>query len=220
MPRKAEPKKAQAKKTQSKKSQSKKNIDVATLVLDTAMKLAADGQWRDLSLADIAEAAKLPLAEVYPIYPSKQAILTAVFRRIDTAVLAAEEPSALEGPARDRLFDVLMRRFDALLPYRAAFITIMDAQSRDPLAVACGLGRLGCSMACMLEAAGFSTTGLRGALRIKALSAAYLATLRVWLHDESPDMAPTMATLDRHLGRLDRAAKCLSRLRYRSSEFA
>lgn len=209
MPRKAEPKKATSKK-----------VDVAAKVLETAMKLAAEGQWRDLSLAEIADAAKMPLATVYPVYPSKQAILSALFRRIDAAVLEAEDTSAREGPARDRLFDVLMRRFDALGPYREAMANIIDAQARDPLAAACGLARLCRSMACMLEAAGFSTSGLRGTLRIKALGAAYLATLRVWLHDDSSDMAPTMATLDRHLGRLDGLAKCFSRLQQQRSELA
>ena len=209
MPRKAEPKKATPKK-----------VDIATKVLDTAMKLAAEGRWRDLSLAEIADEAKLSLATVYPVYSSKQDILSALFRRIDAAVMAAEDASAREGSARDRLFDVLMRRFDALGPYREALANIIDVQARDPLAAVCGLARLGRSMACMLEAAGFSTSGLRGALRIKALSAAYLATLRVWLHDDSPDMAPTMAALDRHLGRLDNLAKCLSRLQYRRPKFA
>jgi len=211
MPRKAEPKKATSKKTASKKSAPKKT-DVAAKVLETAMTLAAEGRWRDLSLADIADAAKLPLATVYPVYPSKQAILSALFRRIDAEVIAAEDASAREGAARDRLFDVLMRRFDALGPYREAIAAIADAQARDPLAAACGLARLGRSMARMLEAAGFSTSGLRGTLRIKALGAAYLATLRVWLRDDSPDLAPTMAALDRHLRRLDNLAKCLSRL--------
>ncbi|HEX9790483.1 MAG TPA: hypothetical protein VGA60_07460 [Kiloniellales bacterium] len=203
MPKKAAPKKPRS-----------EPGDVATAVLESAMSLAAEGRWRDVSLAEIADAAKLPLAKVYPVYPSKQAILGAFFRRIDTAVLAAEEPGAREGPARDRLFDVLMRRFEALQPYRQAIATLIEAQARDPLAAACGLARLGRSMAGMLEVAGFSTSGVRGALRIKALGAAYLATLRVWLGDESPDMGPTMAALDRHLGRLDKAAKCLSRLRY------
>ena len=209
MPRKAEPKKTAAKK-----------VDVAEKVLETAMKLAAEGHWRDLSLAEIADAAKLSLAKVYPVYSSKQAILSALFRRIDAAVMEAEDAAAREGPARDRLFDVMMRRFDALGPYREAMANIIGAQVRDPLAAACGLARLGRSMACMLEAAGFSTSGLRGALRIKGLSAAYLATLRVWLSDESPDMAPTMAALDRHLGRLDNLAKCLSRLQNQRPKFA
>ena len=209
MPKKASPKKTAAKTT-----------DVAAKVLETAMKLAAEGKWRDLSLAEIADAAKIPLVKVYPVYQSKQAILGALFRQIDTAVLAAEEPGVREGPPRDRLFDVLMRRFEALRPYRQSLATIIEAQACDPVAAVCGMARLGRSMACMLEAAGFSTSGVRGVLRIKALAVAYVATLRVWLGDESPDMAATMAALDRHLGRLESAAKCLSRLRYRRPEFA
>jgi len=213
------PRKAQSKKTEAKTSGAKKP-DVAEHVLETAMKLVAEAGWRDLSLAAIADAAKLPLARVYPVYPSKQAILDAMFRRIDLAVLEAEEPAAREGSARDRLFDVLMRRFDALAPYRPAITRIVGDQARDPLAAVCGLARLACSMACMLEAAGLSTTGVRGALRVKALSAAYLATLRVWLSDESPDLAATMAALDRHLARLERLAGCCSRLRKKSPVLA
>jgi len=219
MPKTADPKKASPKKARPKTTRSDSG-DVAAKVLETAMTLAAEGKWQDLSLAEIADAAKLPLAKVYPVYPSKQAILGAFFQRIDTAVLAAEEPGAREGSARDRLFDVLMRRFEALQPYREAMATLIAAQARDPLSAACGLARLGRSIACMLEAAGISTSGVRGMLRIKALGAAYLATLRVWLGDESPDMGPTMAALDRHLGRLDKAAKCLSRLRYERPGFA
>lgn len=210
MPRKAQSTKSGPEKTKA------KTPDMATHVLETAMRLAAETGWRDLSLAAIADAAKLPLATVYPVYPSKQAILVALSRRIDAAVLEAEEPAARDGSARDRLFDVLMRRFDALAPYRPAIARIVRDQGRDPLAAVCGLARLAGSMACMLEAAGLSTTGVRGALRVKALSVAYLATLRVWLGDESQDLAATMAALDRHLGRLERLAGCCSRLRQRT----
>jgi len=213
------PKRAQSKKTGSKRTEAK-SPDVAERILATTMKLAAESGWRDLSLAAIADAAKLPLAKVYPVYPSKQAVLDALFRQIDTKVFEAEDPAAREGSARDRLFDVLMRRFDALVPYRPAIARIVGDQARDPLAALCGLARLAGSMACMLEAAGLSTTGIRGALRIKALSAAYLATLRVWLSDESPDLAATMAALDRHLGRLERLAGFCSRLRQKGRALA
>ena len=32
----------------------------------------------------------------------------------------------------------------------------------------------------------------------------WLATIRVWMDDDSPDLARTMAALDRHLRRADR----------------
>ena len=197
-----------------------KKADIPRHVIDTAMKLAAERGWRDLSLAEIADAAKLPLSKVYPVFPSKAAILGAFWRQIDAAVLAAEEAGAREGSAHDRLFDALMRRFDALRPYREALGNIVCAEAGDPVSALCALCRLKRSMACMLEAAGLSATGLRGALRVKALGLAYLATLRVFLRDDSPDMAATMAALDRNLSHLGRLARLCSRTQYRPAGVA
>jgi hypothetical protein len=42
-----------------------------------------------------------------------------------------------------------------------------------------------------------------GALRAKGLMAINLATLRVWLRDDSADMAKTMAALDGYLRRVE-----------------
>jgi hypothetical protein len=70
-------------------------------------------------------------------------------------------------------------------------------------------------MAITLEAAGFSTTGCRGVLRLKGLSAIYLSTMRVWLRDDSDDMARTMAHLDKQLSRVDSLIGRLRRVRPR-----
>jgi AcrR family transcriptional regulator len=188
-----------------------KKADIPDHVIDTAMKLAAEGRWRDLSLAEIAEAAKLPIAKVYPVFPSRQAILDAFVRRIDAAVLAEGDADDLEGSARDRLFDVLMRRFDALDPYKDAVATVAFDQARDPLAALASACQLRRSLALMLEAAGLSSDGARGALRIKGLGLIYLAALRVWVRDESEDKTRTMAALDKQLRRAEGLILCLSR---------
>jgi AcrR family transcriptional regulator len=197
-----------------------KKAEIPDHVIDTALVLAAERGWRDLTLADIAEAAKLPLSKLHPVYPSKAAILRGFTRRIDAAVLAAAESDAGEGNAHDRLFDVLMRRFDALKPHREALGNIVCDEARDPLAALCGLHRLERSMACMLEAARLSSGGLCGLLRAKALGLTYLTTLRVFFRDDSPDLAATMAALDRNLSRLDRLARGCSLTRYRTATAA
>ncbi len=198
----------------------KKKPDIPDQVIDAAMALAAARGWRGLTLADIAEAAKLPLSKVHPVYASKAAILRGFTRRVDAAVLAGEEPGAGEGGARDRLFEVLMRRFDVLQPHREALGNIVFDQARDPVAALCGLGRLERSMAAMLEAARLSSGGLRGLLRAKALGLTYLATLKVFLGDDSSDLAATMAALDRNLRRLDRLAGKCSRMQCRTATAA
>jgi AcrR family transcriptional regulator len=184
-------------------------------VIDTALSLAAEKGWRDLALADIAQAAGMSLAELYALHPSKQAILDAYRRGIDRAVLADTEVP--EGSAKDRLFDVLMRRLDKLEPHKAGLLIIGEDSARDPLAVVCGLGRLEHSMAAMLEAAGISAGGLRGVLRTKGLSAVYLSALRAWFKDETADKSKTMVALDKALGRAERLATRFHRPERRSA---
>lgn len=187
-------------------------------IVDAALALAAEKDWRTISLAEIAEAAGLPLSEVYPVFRSKAQVLAGFSRRLDGEVLAGQDAEAREGSARDRLFDVIMRRLDAMEPHRDALKSIFAGLARDPGMALCGLGHLSRSLACMLEAADLSSDGLRGAVRIKALGAIYLATLRAWLGDESQDKGPTMAALDRHLRRAEWLATRCSRMRRTGAE--
>jgi AcrR family transcriptional regulator len=177
----------------------------AELVIDAALDLAAERGWHRTSLADIAAAAKLSLAELYLLYPSKRAILASFVGRIDRAMLAGG-PAEGES-ARDRLFDVLMRRFEALKPHKAGVEAIARAAGTDPIAALCGAQRLVRSMAWTLEAAGIPASGMLGRARAKGLAALYLATARVWLGDDTPDLSRTMAALDKGLGRLQKIAE-------------
>ncbi len=182
-------------------------------MVDAALALAAERPWQEVSLREIAEASGLPLAEAYRCGASKQAILEAFLRRIDAAVLAEGAMEPEEGSARDRVFDILMRRFDALQPYRKALGSILLAQTRDPAGALAGLAALQRSMTWMLEAAGLEAEGLRGLARTRGLTLLYLATLRTWLRDESLDLAKTMAALDGYLRRLEALLRRLPRRR-------
>jgi AcrR family transcriptional regulator len=172
--------------------------------IEAALALAAERSWRDVTLDAIAVRAGMPLAALFDVYPSKAALLAAFGRRIDARVMAARDEALADRPAHERLFDVVMRRFDALAPHKDALRSILRGSCFDAeagLAGACALRR---SMAAMLEAAGLSSSGVRGAFRRKGLAVVYLDTMRAWLSDDSPDMARTMKVLDRHLRRIDR----------------
>lgn len=170
--------------------------DAGERMLDAALALAAQRDWAGIGLAEIAQQAGLPLAEAYAACRSKLDLLAALNRRLDEAGLAAA-PEA-EGLPRERLFDLLMRRFDALQPHRPALRSILRGSVGDP-AVLLAAPALLRSMAWMLEAAGIGAGGWRGALRVHVLAGVYLTVLRVFLGDESADLAATMAALDRRL---------------------
>ncbi len=170
-------------------------------VIAAALDLAARQGWERVALADIASAAGIKLSELHALFCSKTAILAGLARDIDSQVLDNLPAAEAEASPRDRLFDVLMRRFDALEPHRAGLEAVLRASPRDPLGALCGLASLVQSMTWMLEAAGVPATGLRGLARAKALALLYVWVLRTWLSDESPDKARTMAALDGGLRR-------------------
>jgi AcrR family transcriptional regulator len=185
-------------------SAAKTELDDRDRIIDAALACISRRGWRRLSLAEIAGGAGVPILRVYRMYHSKSAVLCGFFRRIDETVLAIPLDSAPDERPRDRVFDLLMRRFDALTPHRAAIERLSRDLPADPLAaLAAGAGLLR-SMRWMLEAAGIPGEGLAGIVAVKLTAAAYLATMRTWLRDDSPDLAPTMAALDRRLRGIER----------------
>ncbi len=175
--------------------------------IEAALALAAEMPWRAVTLEAIASRAGLTLAALFELYPSKAALLAGFSRRIDAHVLTSRDETMIDHPAHERLFDVVMRRFDALAPHKEALRSILRRAALDAEAGLVGACALHRALVAMLEAAGLSSSGLRGALRRKGLALVYLDTLRVWLNDDSPDMARTMKALDGHLRRIDRVIR-------------
>ena len=176
----------------------------ADRIIDATLGLVATEGWCGTSLAAIATAAELPILHVYRIFRSKQAILAGLFRRVDEAVLTEPPtPEAGERP-RDRLFDLLMRRFDALRPYKPALDVLRRELPGDPITGLCAGASLLRSMRWMMEAAEIATGGVRGAVAVRLATAAYLSTMRIWQRDDSSDVARTMAALDSRLRRIER----------------
>jgi AcrR family transcriptional regulator len=195
-----------------------KRLDPSQKIVAAALKLAARDGWHDLTLADIATAAKVPLPELARLFSSKSAILAAWSRELDAEVLklVAEEDFGDEG-ARDRLFDVLMMRFDAMAEAKPALRNIARDLSRDPFALVSLISPALQSLGWMLEAADIDSSGLGGAVRLHGLALIWARVLSVWL-DDGEDQAKTMAELDRRLRQAEDLLKAMSRFRNRASQ--
>jgi AcrR family transcriptional regulator len=178
-------------------------FDQSTLegkVIIAAMDLAQSPGWREVSLRDIADASGCSLAEVMGRFETKQDIVAAFNDAIDRAMLEGAGDIEREQSPRDALFEVIMSRFDLMMPYKAALKEII-AEARGELAVP-DLGRLGAHMKTqnrILQAAGIDHAGAALALRQLGLVALTNQVFLVWLEDDDPGMARTMAALDRRL---------------------
>ena len=181
-------------------------------IIAAFLNLLADKPIERIGFAEIAEASGVSLAALRGEFPSTLAILAAHMKSIDRAVLSEDFGDVEEEPARERLFDVLMRRLEMLAPHREAVRSLMRSARRNPpLALALN-GLAVRSQQWMLTAAGIGASGPGGMLRAQGLAALFGGVLRTWIHDDDPGLARTMAGLDRALARGQRFAGLLDDL--------
>lgn len=187
------------------KSTKKKELSKNDLVL-IALELSSELGWAHVTLMDVADKAGVTLAQLHEHFDDKSDILVTLGRMIDARVLEAFDSLEADERPRDRMFDVMMERFDVLNDYRDGVLSILRSFRFDPKEAVISCPHLCRSMSWMLEASGVDTNGFRGAAKIIGLTGIYLKVLKTWKDDESPDMGKTMAMLDKHLGQAENLA--------------
>jgi AcrR family transcriptional regulator len=186
--------------------------DTRGKIVDALMELAAERRFEDITVRDISKAAGVSLADFRDAFPSKGAVLAGLSRRIDHAVLAQDNGELADENPRERLFDVLMRRLEAMGPYRAGLREVTAWLRREPAAALAMNRVVMSSMRFMLEAAGIEAEGASGAIKLQGLALAWARILETWLDDDEPALSKTMAELDRVLTRGERAVAGVDRL--------
>jgi len=182
------------------------------LAIDALMALLAEQSFEQIGLAEIAGRAGLTLSQLRAEFGSPFGILAAHIKDIDRAVLDGDDADMAEEPARERLFDVLMRRLEALTPYKSAVRSLLQSARRHP-GFALALNAMAVrSQAWMLTAANIGASGPRGALRAQGAALLFARVLAVWVDDDEPGLDRTMAALDRGLASGERWAGLLDDL--------
>jgi AcrR family transcriptional regulator len=163
------------------------------------MELLADQSFEDIGLAEVAGHAGIKLSQLRTEFGSTLAILGAHIKQVDGAVLDGGDADLAEETPRDRLFDVLMRRFELLAPYKDSIRSLMRSARRHP-GLALALNAMAVrSQRWMLEAAGIDAAGPRGALRAQGAALMFAGVATVWVDDDEEGLDRTMAALDRGL---------------------
>jgi len=181
--------------------------------LDQALVAAVFSQaalrgWSDVNIAEAARDAGLPLGDVRARFPGRGAVLLRFGVMADQAALAS---GSSEPSPRERLFDMVMSRFDALQQHRPGILQLLQALRTDPGTSLLLYSATLRSMKWLLDGASIPTSGLVGTLRTQGLLALWLYALRAWEDDESPDLSATMAAVDRGLDRAIQAENMLPR---------
>ena len=175
-------------------------------LLAAAFALIGDEGWRAFSFATLARRTGVSRVDIYRQFSSRDALLDGLNRRADEAMLAVDEAELAGLPPRDRVFELLMRRLEALVPYRAGLARLARDARADPCVVLVTACRLERSFMWLQDVAGLRHRGLRASLARRFLGLAYARAVLVWFDDEGADLGKTMAELDRQLRRVQNVA--------------
>jgi hypothetical protein len=166
-----------------------------------ALTLAAAGPWRDVTLPRLADAASRPVTDFYGA--SLGEAIDCVEEAFDRA-LADDLVSLDPGQSvRDRLFDLIMKRFEAMEPHRAAVLAMEHGQDRDPTLLAAAHQRHVRCARWVLALAGLEADGMTGQARAQGLGVIIGQARAAWRGDDAGDFAKTMASLDKNLRRAE-----------------
>lgn len=173
-------------------------------ILNATMRVLARDGWHGATLRAVAEAASCPLAEIVERYGDFYGLLDEVGEHATITALREAESAGGSQAIRDRLFEVLMARLDALQEHRPGIKALLPGQARDPLLAAWFAVKAPRQIARIADAVGIRTHGLRGLLRVQGLTFLYLRVARIWLDDETEDLAKTLKALDQALAQAER----------------
>jgi hypothetical protein len=177
--------------------------DFRKRLVEAAFGLAGETGWGAVSPASAARHAGLDLATARREFACNGAILKEFGRLADAAALSGLDD---DGSPRDRLFEVILKRFDYMQAHRKGGLALLAALPFNP-PLAFVLAELSiASMGWLLEGAGIDATGLQGAVKRRGLFSVWLYGVRAWAKDDSQDLAHTMAAVDKALDKAEALA--------------
>jgi AcrR family transcriptional regulator len=176
-------------------------------LLKTAFDLLAERGWSGFSFAEVARRAGTTLDVVYAELPDRSALLRTLGHRLDAAMLALDLAELDGMSVRERLFELIMRRLDAMAEYKDGLRMLARRPALEPVLLATACVNLDRLSRRLLDAAGADHGPVLAMLARRVVGGIYLSTFRVWLGDDTPDMARTLAELDRRLQQAETLAR-------------
>lgn len=152
-------------------------------------------------MARLAREAGLPLADLYGVTLGEAIDCTE--EAFDRAIADGVEELDPSQSVRDRLFDLIMRRFEAMEPHRQAVLAMEAGQDRDPVLMAAAHQRHVRCARWVLALAGLEADGMTGQARAQGLGVIIGQARAAWRGDTDGDFAKTMASLDKNLRRAE-----------------
>lgn len=174
-------------------------------LLLAALELLPTHCWEQLSLELIANEAGVPIDEARQHFDTLTDLVPASVHMINKAVNKAYTPDKQTTNSEDKLFDILMTRFEKLQEHRAGIIALgHEGRRRPELAFRFYQAQIE-SIENMWERTHETPPST---ICTHALLLIYQYVYGIWEDDSSKDLASTMAALDNTLKKIKKFGLC------------
>lgn len=168
-------------------------------IVETALEILTQTPWDALTMEELAARLSITPIQLYTFFPTRCDLLKGIVQFIDDKMLVLYREGKEDLSLQEKLFDIIMCRFEVMEAYKKPLKNIILTVWRDPISFPSGIFSGLHSMNLILGAVGVPVEGLKGKLNIKILSFFYLYTLKFWFDDETQDMSKTLAHVDKGL---------------------
>ena len=169
---------------------------------DAVWERLADLPPRAIHIDDIAADAGMSTSAARAVSGSITSLILHKLAHLDRAAVLetlADIEDAGDVPARDKIIEGLMHRFEIYAPYRRQMAQLDQAARRDPALGLRLIDSLFQAMRMLLRMAGDDLAGVRGEARVRGVAGVAMLVARVWQDDESPDLSTTLKEIDKRL---------------------
>ena len=182
------------------------NHDKMVLLGDAAWTLLATHPVDQIDFDAVADMAGVDRGLAGALSGSVQCLVLAKMTKLDRQSLMETYDDIQDAGAvsiREKIIESLLHWFETYAPYRSQIDQLnQSARSHPNLALRLFVG-LEALIRHILVMSGDPALGLKGVVRVKGVAYVFLATARVWMKDDSNDLAATMKMLDQRMSQAE-----------------
>ena len=182
------------------------NHDKMVLLGDAAWTLLATHPIDQIDFDAVADMAGVDRGLAGALSGSVQYLVLAKMTELDRQSLMETYDDIQDAGAvsiREKIIECLLHWFETYAPYRLQIDQLnRSARSHPDLALRLFVG-LQALIRHILVMSGDPALGFKGMVRVKGVAGVFLATARIWMKDDSNDLAATMKMLDQRMSQAE-----------------
>ena len=155
-------------------------------IFSTFFKEAERGNWKKVTIEEIAKKLKIKVSELKKIVPNKSHFLNSYNINVDKEVMRGISEEEIKISSKDEIIqEYLMHKLEIMSKYRFGIINILNVSLRDPSFLLINLKSNKDSMQKFLKKVSKNKANISQIVLIKLLLAVWLLAFSKWLYNEN-----------------------------------